>query len=79
MIPKLKERRALPQVSVSNIVKPDLVGMLLAHHRDRIEFCVPCEVTDLAQEFSHRYRQHITEQDVCRAMRQALAWVEDFE
>jgi hypothetical protein len=77
MIPRLKERRVAPQVSVK--VTPDLVGLLLTHHRDRIELCQPFEVTDLAEEFSKRYRCHITEREVCRAMSQALAWVEDFE
>ena len=69
-----------PGISLSRQVKPDLVGMLLAHHRDRIVFpCLLSEVTDLAQEFSHVYNQHITEQEVRRAMSQAAAWVEDFE
>ncbi len=71
-MPKLSPAIALPSQ-----VTPDLVGLLLSHHRDRIEFCRIGEVTDLAEECSQRYGCHITERQIVTAMVQAMPYLEE--
>lgn len=63
--------------ALSGQVKPDLVGLLLAHYRDRIELCSPFEVSDLAEEFSKRYSCHVTERMITIAMATALTYLEE--
>lgn len=73
--PKLKPQAELCRNPVQ--ITPDLVGVLLAHHRERIEPCMAFEVRDLADEFSHRYGQHITETQVLKAIGTALGYLEE--
>ena len=66
-----------PAIALPSQVTPDLVGLLLSHHRDRIEFCRIGEVTDLSEEFSQRYGCHITEREIIKAMGEAWLYLEE--